>query len=371
MNNRERALAILNYQDVDRLPIVHFGIRPDTRRVWHAQGHLTEEEVEGIADGNEIERGVARRLGFDFNWLHTPRVNSQLHPPFETKVLEETPDGFRKVLTGDGGIVLQKDGAGSIPAHVDHLLKGRREWEELYLPRLQYADERLDWAALEALKDDSERDEPIGLHCGSLYGVVRNWLTLEGTAYLLADDEPLFDEIIDTVADLCYRCAKRALESGAVFDFAHYWEDICYRSGPLINPRVFASKVAPHYRRIADLVHQYGIGITSLDCDGKIDALIPIWLENGVNTMFPIEVGPWEASIAPWREQYGRELRGVGGMDKRMLSQDYAAVDAEIERLRPLVDLGGYIPCPDHRLPPDAVWENVQYYCERMRTVFG
>ena len=87
--------------------------------------------------------------------------------------------------------------------------------------------------------------------------------------------------------------------------------------------------------------------------------------------MFPIEVGTWNASIAPWREQYGRELRGVGGMDKTVFAHDSPAVDAEIERLKPLVDLGGYIPCPDHRIAPDAKWDNVQYYCERMRQTFG
>jgi uroporphyrinogen decarboxylase len=87
--------------------------------------------------------------------------------------------------------------------------------------------------------------------------------------------------------------------------------------------------------------------------------------------MFPIEVGTWAASIAPWREQYGKALLGVGGVDKKAFMRDYAAVDAEIERLRPLVELGGYLPCPDHRLPPDAKWENIQYYCEQMRRTFG
>ncbi len=58
-------------------------------------------------------------------------------------------------------------------------------------------------------------------------------------------------------------------------------------------------------------------------------------------------------------------------MNKHIFGCDYAAIDTEIERLRPLVDLGGYIPCPDHRLPIDTRWENVQYYCERMRKVFG
>ena len=76
--------------------------------------------------------------------------------------------------------------------------------------------------------------------------------------------------------------------------------------------------------------------------------------------MFPIEVGTWNASIAPWREKYGKELRGVGGLDKKVFAKDRAAVDAEIERLKPLVALGGYIPCPDHRISPDAEWDNVR-----------
>ena len=138
----------------------------------------------------------------------------------------------------------------------------------------------------------------------------------------------------------------------------------------MINPKVFRAKVGPHYKRITDLLLQHGIDVVSLDCDGLIDALVPIWLENGVNTMFPIEVGTWHASIEPWRKEYGRALLGVGGVDKKVFARDRAAIDAEVERLKPLVDLGGYIPCIDHRLPPDAKWENVQYYCERMRQTF-
>jgi hypothetical protein len=188
---------------------------------------------------------------------------------------------------------------------------------------------------------------------------------------LLVDDEPLFDEIIDTVGELCYRCTKTALEAGASFDFAHFWEDISFKSGPLVNPVVFREKVGPHYRRITGLVRSSGIDIVSLDSDGRIDELVPVWFDNGVNTMFPIEVGTWHASIAPWRQRYGKGLLGVGGMDKKVFAYDYAAIDDEVERLRPLVELGGYLPCPDHRIAPDAKWKNVQYYCQRMRETFG
>ncbi len=192
-----------------------------------------------------------------------------------------------------------------------------------------------------------------------------------GATYIYCEDEALFDEMINVTAELCYQCTKALLETGAKFDYAHYWEDICFKNGPLVTPWVFDEKVGPHYKRISDLLHQYGINIVSVDCDGQIDSLIPTWLNNGVNTMFPIEVGTWNASIAPWREQYGKELRGVGGMNKTVFARDRAAIDAEVERLRPLVDLGGYIPCPDHRIAPDAHWDNVQYYCERMHQVFG
>jgi uroporphyrinogen decarboxylase len=87
--------------------------------------------------------------------------------------------------------------------------------------------------------------------------------------------------------------------------------------------------------------------------------------------MCPIEVGTWGANIAPWRKQYGPEIRGVGGMDKRVFARDRAAIETEVQRLKPLIELGGYVPCPDHRIAPDSKWENVQYYCDRMHQVFG
>jgi len=308
---------------------------------------------------------------FDFNWQNMFYSNTGLSPAFEQRVVEDLGGGRRKVLNGSGMIVLLEDGAGSIPSEVDHLLKGRAEWEGQYRPRLEFSAHRVNLDALRQLPPAAQRRNPLGLHCGSLIGEVRNWLGVAGLSYLYADDEALYGEILDTVGDLCYRCVETVLAHRTDFDFAHFWEDICFKNGPLVVPAVFAEKVGPHYRRITDLVGRHGIHIVSLDCDGKIDALVPIWLRNGVNTMFPIEVGTWGASLAPWRRAYGRELRGVGGMNKSLFARDFAAIDAEVERLRPLVELGGFIPCPDHRLAPDSQYDNVRYYCDRMRQAFG
>ena len=371
MNNRQRMSAILHYQDYDSMPVVHFGYWDETLQKWADEGHIPQDYVTGWSDGNDVDRLIAEKLGFDLDYYTRYSVSADILPAFETKVIEEMPDGARKVLSNYGVVLLEKDGAGSIPAEIDHLLKDRKSWEEHFKPRLEFTAERAkpSQEIIDYVQDEN-REHWYGLYCGSLFGMIRNWLGVEGSAYVYADDEELFREMIDTVGHLTYKCVETALQYADKFDFAHFWEDICFKNGPLIIPGVFDEYVGPHYKRITELVNSKGIDIISLDCDGLIDRLIPTWINNGVNTMFPIEVGTWDASIAPWREKYGKTIRGVGGMNKVVFAYDYAAIDAEIERLKPLVGLGGYIPCPDHRIPPDAKWENVQYYCESFRKAF-
>jgi len=370
MNNRQRALAILNYQPYDQMPVVHFGFWEETLAKWAQEGHITQEEARLWGDGNEADLSITKKLGFDFNWYSCFHWESMLLPGFEPHLVREHPDGSREWMNADGVVILQKNDATAIPSEIEHLLKDRRSWQEHYLPRMQWSPERVDWEALKRLPPKEQRDHPIGLHCGSLWGRIRDIIGLVGLSYLMADAPSLVDEILEATGELCYQGAKAILEQYNGFDFAHFWEDICYRAGPLVSPAFFYRKVGPYYRRITELVNAHGIHIVSLDCDGQIDKLIPTWFENGVNTMFPIEVGVWKASIAPWRERFGKELRGVGGASKVVLAHDHAAIDAEVERLRRLADLGGFIPCLDHRIPPDAKWENVQYYADRMREAF-
>ena len=384
MTTRERILAVLHYESYDRLPIVNFGFLETTIARWAAEGHIDLDDLGHIHDATPGEQKLGAMLGFDCNYQTCFRPNSGPNPPFEEKVLEELPNGLRKMQNSNGTIVLDSDDNTSIPTSVDHILKGRPEWDEHFLPRLQFSQDRVDEAVVQC--DDefktlaqggveylnrNDRNLHVLFHLGGLYGALRDWVGVENLCHLMIDDEKLLDEMIEVNGELKFRLADATLAAGAVPDIGHFWEDICFKNGPLVNPEVFAAKVGPHYRRITERLNQSGINLVSLDCDGLIDSLIPTWLDNGVNVMFPIEVGTWGASIKPWREKYGRELRGVGGMAKRIFGQDQAAIDAEIERLKALVDLGGYLPCPDHRISPEAKWDNVRYYCDRMRAEFS
>ena len=372
VNNRERMQAIMHYRDYDRMPVVSFGYWHETLTKWRVEGHVTPEEEKGYADNNVYDRAIMARLGFDFNWGGGVGGSSYLFPMFQTEVLRTEPDGSEVVRNGEGLIVKIKPGVVSIPAHVGTSLTGREAWEEMYLPRLTDCEARVNAEAIRGRYAEIERlGLPVCLSCGSLYGNIRNMLGVEDLAYLAADDEELYEEIIYTVGELCLKVAGRVLALGLTFDFGHFWEDICFKSGPLVRPSVFRELVGPWYKKITSLLKAHGVDIVSVDCDGKIDELVPVWLENGVNTMFPIEVGTWRASFDNWRRIYGRDLRGVGGMDKRVFAQDKAAVDAEIQRLKSLVALGGYIPCPEHRIAPDAKFELVQYYCQPFREIIG
>ena len=374
MTIRENILSILRFGSYDRFPMVAFGYWDETVKKWVGEGHIPQEDADAYyatGDNGDGDKAIMKRLGFDYNWSTTFPAQFSLFPAFEEALLEEKPDGSRIIRDNAGLICMVKPGVISIPAEVGTTLTGREAWEELYLPKFRWSEERVDIDRIKTISAPEDREIPAGLYCGSLMGTMRNLLGVEALSYLYADDEELFEEIAYTFADIAYRCVKKSLESGAVFDYAHFWEDICFKTGPLVHPEVFARVAGPGYKKITALLAEYGIDIVSLDCDGMIGHLIPTWINNGVNTMFPIEVGTWHASIAPWREKYGNVIKGVGGMDKRVFAYDYAAVDREVERLLPLVKLGGYIPCPDHRIAPDAKFENVQYYCERMRKALG
>ena len=56
----------------------------------------------------------------------------------------------------------------------------------------------------------------------------------------------------------------------------------------------------------------------------------------------------------------------LGGVDKRALIGTFADIDREIDRVKGLIDEGGYVPMLDHSAPPDIPYRNYCYYMERL-----
>lgn len=372
MTNKERALNILRYKPVDRLPAVHFGYWPELLTEWAELGKIPRKLSVGWSDGNDVDMALDKLIGWDYNWFHTYGAHMGLYPCFERKVLETLPNGSQRVQNEHGLIERIYPGIVSIPGEDDYLLKDREAFETLYRPKMQYSPDRIhrDFFGTFNERIYDKLDVPLGLSLGSVLGEIRCITSVVGMSYLMYDDdEDLFADIVDTYAQMQTKCVEEVLKTGARFDYGHYWEDICFKGGPLVSPEIFDELCARHYKRRNELCKKYGIDIISLDCDGVTEQLLPTWFESGVNVMFPIEIGTWGDQFENARNRFGKGMLGIGAVDKTALRKDKAAVDCEIERIKRLVALGGYIPCPDHRLMPGTKFELVQYYAEQIKKV--
>ncbi len=383
MNERQRFHATMHYESRDRVPLVDFSFWDETLVHWRGQG-LPESVVRANSDAffgmDGLERYVAaaessvliRKSPEDYG-VNAGGVRLGLVPLFDETVLEDRGD-YELVQQVDGARVLRKKYMSTIPLDAGHLLTDRESWERHYKPRLdpEHPD-RYPPNFDECVKvwADPERAFPLFLPAGSLYGWIRNWTGLENLSMVLYDDPSWFEEMVTTVSDCIVAVLGRVLESGARFEAASMWEDMCYNAGPLMSPDHFKRFLVPHYERITSLLRKHGVDVIWLDCDGQIDALLPLWLEAGVNCMIPIEIGTWGADPYRFRKEYGKDLLMMGGFNKRILAGSKDEIAREVERLAPLTEEGGFIPFCDHRVPPDVPLTNYAFYLETARKVWG
>jgi hypothetical protein len=366
MNNRTRFQATMRYQTKDRSPIFDFGFWKETLMLWKEQGLSAELH----------RRDLKQLFGMDSNLdeiYYATGIVEGLYPRFEKRILEDRGDNWL-MQDEEGVIVLRRKYMSSIPHPIQHTLVDRESWNKHYKPRLDPETPGrypADWPARIAKWSDPDRDEVIAIRGGSLYGWIRDWMGLENLSYVIYDDPSWFEEMVSTVADCVLGTLCKTLETGGIFDACHMWEDMCYKSGPLLSPAHFKRYLVPHYRRITDLLHKHDVDIVWVDCDGQIDRLIPLWLDAGVNCMLPIEVGTWKADPLEYRREYGRDLLMMGGVNKRILAGSPEGIRREVQRLAPLVEEGGFIGFCDHRVPPDVPLKNYLIYLECARDVWG
>ena len=125
--------------------------------------------------------------------------------------------------------------------------------------------------------------------------------------------------------------------------------------------------MVPNYRKITSCLRDHGIDCIFVDSDGNLDALIPLWLEGGVNGFHPLEVAAGMDPVA-LRKQYGQQALLRGGIDKRKLALGGDSLRQEVLSKVPfLARTGGYIPYIDHETPPDVSWVDFLDYARLVK----
>jgi len=364
---RDRYYRVFTYQSVDRVPDIEFGYWPQTIRRWLKEGLPKEYESErnvmfsGKLDGYFGFEGEGTGIG----------LRIHMNPVFEEEVIERKAGSV--ILRDSGGVVAERyqndvDDS-SIPHFLSFPVKTPADWAEMKA-RYRFDDPgRLipesEFAAVRQVMGE----KMVSVWCTGFYGQLRNWMGMEALSYAFYDYPEMVHDMVEHWAELCARQIER-LAADIPIDQVSWWEDMASKNGPLVSPGVFREFLQPGYHRVMEAARRRGCVLGIVDCDGNPHDIVGNWLEEGVNIMFPLEVA---AGVDPyaWRREFGRELRVKGGIAKAPLVEGGAAIDRELERIRPLLEQGGCIPHLDHLVPPDISFRNYCTYLEKKRRLIG
>lgn len=370
MNQRERLVRTLTCNNPDRPSYGDYLVYPSTQQRW---------ESEGLPKGL-IQAKLYDYFGFDKIdfWIDGNLItrNGPL-PPYEEKTLQDTDEYIiMQVENGDVIKFLKNNPPPAMPQFLAHPVTDRKSWENLKkrldpdtyerLPRItgNYVKNKIDDIAA----NSAIREVPFGAWLGGTYGYIRNWMGVENASHCFYDDPGMIEDMVQHLTHFYAGMFTNIVATGAQLDWVMFWEDMAYNHGSLLSPELYVKYCMPFYHTMIDLVKQNGIKVIMLDCDGNIDQLIPIWLDAGINVMHPMEVAAG-MDVRKVRKQYGTKVGFLGGIDKRELAKDRAAIDAEvIPKVRAMLDTGGgLITECDHAVPPDISFDNYRYYRDLVR----
>ncbi len=359
MTDRDRFTRQMHYQPIDRCFNMEFGYWDENFQLWP----LFYEN--GITNNWEAD------IYFNFDRQYNIGGNIWLLPAFKEEVVE-VRETTRILINSDGLYAeVPLDGHDTIPHYIKSSILTPDDWKKIKAERfrLDDPDRGLNVQALKEAWDPPERDYPLGVWVGSMIGKIRDMLTFEGLAYALYDYPEMVEDMVETACVLVEQSLDQLLPHFQ-FDFAAGWEDICFKAGPIVSPRFFKNVITPRYKRIHKKLKEHSIDIWWIDCDGDVRPILPYMLDGGVNCLFPYEVNSC-AHPAELLNEYGKDLRIMGGVDKIEMGNGRDAIKAYLDTLGPLVERGGYIPFCDHRCPPNVSPDDYLYYLDLKEQMFG
>ena len=366
----ERFKACMAYESCDRRPNHELGVWPQARERWE------QENADAIA-------------GFGWNWFveepgigldrreYIP-VDYGFMPPYESAVLEDTPE--YEIVRNSKGVVtkgLKRGTVGGGRMCMDQYLSfpvsRPEDWPDVKR-RLEAAiparyPEDLD-ARIDAWRG---RDFPLilGTNCAAngFYWRAREFMGTEALSTAWYEYPDLMHDIMAFFADFIIETSRPVLER-ITPEYFTLNEDLSMKCGPLLSPDIYRAFIFPHLKRMVAFFMDHGVKYFAIDSDGDPTLLVPLMMDAGVNVLWPIERA---SAISPvgLREQFGRELRLWGGVDKREVAKGPEAIRAHLRELIPLIEEGGYIPTVDHTVPPDISWDNFRYYMDAKQALLS
>ena len=381
MTHRERFLETLLFGAPDRIPFDPGLPRESTLHAWQAQGldrpylEVIHEEIDAI----RAQRGKAP-AAWHPQYPHIELgVSFEMKPAFEEKVIEHK-DGHYIVQDWMGAITEISDDFDYtyIRSPRDFVTRKwhrfpvacRADWEEHMRWRFNPGDPaRYPGNFEDRCARLRDRDYPLVIKFNGPFWQLREFCGMEGLCALLLEEPDLVYDMARYWAAFCANVLDTIFVR-VVPDMIYVSEDMCFKEHPMISPAMTASLCGPAYRLWTDQARAAGVPLFAVDSDGHVGLLLPVWRDCGINCVDPFEVAAGN-DIRVYREAYGSQLAFRGGIDKRAIAAGGSVLRAELDRIRPIVQGGGYIPSCDHGVPPDISWDNFRDYARQLAEMTG
>lgn len=319
MTSKERVLAALNGEAVDRIP---FWIGQPTEEV-----HRSLCEHYGVPDDQEE---LIRASGCDF-W---GGGYASYEPPEERAPFQISEEAALACETvADVNALSWPD-----PDHI----KVDRDATRAYCTKISdYAVMGGSWACFfhEAGWLMGQEDYFVKMHTNP---VVVEAVTERIVDYHVAANEKIFEA------------------AGDLMDFFFFGNDFGTQRGLFVSPEDWRRFVQPSMQRLVDQAHSYGLKVWLHSC-GSVRAIIPDLIDIGIDALHPVQVSAAGMSAEELGREYGGKLLFIGGIDVHDLlrrgtpDEVRAAVRHNWKHLGP-----SYAASPSHEtILPDVPTENL------------
>jgi hypothetical protein len=316
MNTRERVRAILNFEPVDRLPVVEWAPWWDqTLQRWHS-----EKLPAALTDRFEI----CRHFGLDM-----------------LKYLHYGPMGRNFPRSS-------VHGQGVVASHDDYT----RVLPHLYGP---VVDGNL-WSAWG--KEQASGDAALWFNIDGFFWFPRTLFGIEPHLYAFYDQADLMHRINADLAAWQIRVFDEICKH-AVPEFVCFAEDMSYNHGPMLSQEQFDTFLRPYYERVVPHIKARGCKVF-VDTDGDVTLAMDWFAKAGIEGFLPLERQAG-VDVAALRRQHPT-MKFLGAFDKMTMNRGEAAMRAEFERLLPVASGGGFIIGCDHQTPPGVSYDDYALY---------
>jgi len=349
MNPRERVLATINRQPVDRLPI----------DLWHTPevGEMLRKHC-----GVDNDLDMYRALGLDkivWGFMDYNEVTG------EGLAARQGTGAENELTRSMWGVTLKNVEAGA--AHFSEFgvapLKGYDTPESLeyypWWPDLDSID--YDGAATRT-RELAKEFVTIGPWI-SLFEIYCQMRGLEQSMMDLIENPALVDAILDRIESIQSEMMRRFFARvGSALNLVFISDDIAGQTSLLMAPRLWQRHLQPRLQRWCELIHAHGLRVF-YHTDGAARRLIGPILDAGVDILNPIQHACPGMDIAELKHEFGHRAIFHGGVENQFVLPRGTVADVRKETQYCLDTLGagreGYICCSCHNVQAGTPLENI------------